>query len=210
VVNPNGTFGGGSQLAPTVTQEDRDNLLAQLQEQTQARALETLQSKLEPGEWLPPETVKSFVIAQAFSAFNDEETPELGLTLRTLLQGVAVNEATTREAMLAALQGVIPERGMLVADTFHMERVPGATALDRAVQFTVTVGGDYIVPIDPAEVRSTIAGLTPEAAAEVLGARWNMNRPPEIYLDPEWSGTLPRLSQRIQVRVDYGGATVAP
>nr|HMN30397.1 baseplate J/gp47 family protein [Caldilineaceae bacterium] len=112
VLNSNGTFGGGSQLAPTVTQADRDNLLAQLQEQTQARALETLQRELEPGEWLPPETVKTFVIAQAFSAFNDEETPELGLTLRTLIQGVAVNEATTREAMLSALQRAIPERGM--------------------------------------------------------------------------------------------------
>jgi hypothetical protein len=130
--------------------------------------------------------------------------------LRTLLQGVAVNEESTRIAMLAALQRTIPARGMLIADTFRTERMPGATALDRAVQFTVTVTGEYMAPIDPAEVRSAIAGLTPERAAEVLGARWNMNRDPEIYLDPTWSGALPRLSQRIQVRVDYGDTAVTP
>jgi hypothetical protein len=210
VISPNGTGGGGSQLAPIVTQQDRDNLLAELQTTTQARALERLQAELEPGEWLPPETVKTFVIAQAFDAFNDEETPTLGLTLRTLLQGVAVNEATTRQAMLTALQSAIPSRGKLVADTFRMERMPGATAIDRSVQFTVTVTGEYVVPIDPAEVRSAIAGLSPAEATTLLQSHWNIARPPEIYLDPEWPGTLPQFGQRIQVRVDYGGTGFAP
>ncbi len=210
VINPDATFGGGAQLTPVVTQQDRDELLAQLQQTTQERALQTLQEQLQPGEWLPPETVKTFVIAQAFSAFNDEETPELELTLRTLLQGVAVNEETTRTAMLAALQQQIPPRGMLVADSFRMERMPGATALNRSVQFTVAVRGDYVVPIDPVEVRAAVAGLSPEAAARVFQERWNITRPPEIYLDPDWLGILPRLGRRIQVRVDYSGTGVAP
>ncbi|RIK41749.1 MAG: hypothetical protein DCC55_10940 [Chloroflexi bacterium] len=210
VVNPEATFGGGSQLAPVVTQQDRDNLLAQLREITEAQALETLQRNLEPGEWLPPETVRMFIIAQAFSAFNDEETPELGLTLRTLLQGVAVDEESTRTAMLAALQQTIPSRGKLVAESFRMERIPGATVIDRSVQFTVAVSGEYVVPIDPAEVRATVAGLPPDEASDVLRARWNIARDPEIYLDPEWTGILPRLGSRIQVRVDYQGAGVTP
>jgi hypothetical protein len=210
VINPDATFGGGSQLAPVVTQQDRDNLLAQLRERTEAQALEMLQRNLEPGEWLPPETVRTFIIAQAYSAFNDEETPELGLTLRTLLQGVAVDEATTRTAMLSALQRTIPPRGKLVAESFRMERIPGATVIDRSVQFTVAVSGDYVVPIDPAEVRSAIVGLPPDQAIDRLRERWNIARTPEIYLDPEWTGILPRLGRRIQVRVDYSSAGVTP
>jgi hypothetical protein len=210
VLNPNGTFGGGSQLAPTVTQADRDNLLAQLQEQTEARAVETLQQELQPGEWLPAETVKTFVIAQAFTAFNDEEAEELGLTLRTLIQGVAVNEATTREVMLAALQRTIPPRGKLVADTFQMQRIPGAVAIDRSVQFTVAVSGNYVVPIDPNEVRAAVSGLPPDEAASILQSRWNIARPPDIYLDPPWMNTMPRLGRRIQVRVEYAEAGVTP
>lgn len=210
VINPNATAGGGSQLAPVVTQQDRDNLLAQLSDLTDARALETLQRDLEPGEWLPPETVRTFIVAQAFSAFNDEETPELGLTLRTLLQGVAVDEASTRTAMLAALQRTIPPRGKLVADSLRMERIPGATVIDRSVQFTVAVSADYVVPIDPAEVRAAVAGLPPDEAIDLLQARWNIAHTPDIYLDPEWTGILPRLGSRIQVRVDYGSSGVTP
>lgn len=210
VVNPDATFGGGAELTPVVTQQDRDDLLAQLQQSTQERALQTLQEQLQPGEWLPPETLRTFVVAQAFNAFNDEETPELELTLRTLLQGVAVNEETTRTAMLSALQQQIPPRGMLVADSFRMERMPGATVLNRSVQFTVTVRGDYVVPIDPVEVRAAVAGLSPAEATRVFEQRWNITRPPEIYLDPDWLGILPRLGRRIQVRVDYSGTGVTP
>jgi hypothetical protein len=210
VINQSGTFGGGSQLAPTVTQADRDNLLAQLQEQTAARAVETLQGELQPGEWLPAETVQTFVIAQAFSAFNDEEAELLELTLRTLIQGVAVDEATTRQVMLAALQRTIPPKGMLVADSFVMERIPGAVAIDRSVQFTVAVSGQYVAPIEPGEVRTVIAGLPPAEAASALQSRWQMARPPEIYLDPAWLGTMPRLGRRIQVRVAYEGTGVTP
>ncbi len=203
VLNPDGTFGGGAQMAPTVTQADRDNLLAQLQARTNELALGTLQQELQPGEWLPPETLQTFVIAQAFSAFNDEEAPELSLILRTLIQGVAVNEEITRQAMLAALEDTIPAQGMLVADSFQLQRLPGATPLGRSVQFTVAVSGDYIVPVAINEVRSAVAGLPPNEATAVLQARWNIARPPEIYLDPAWLGILPRFGSRIQVRVEY-------
>jgi hypothetical protein len=203
VTNQDGTFGGGAQLTPVVTQADRDNLLAQLQAAAQARAVESLQQEVAPGEWLPPETVKTFVIAQAFTAFNDEETAELGLTLRTLVQGVAVNEEEARQALLLALQASIPSGGKLVADSFAMQRLPGATAIDRSVQFTMAVNADYVPLIEPADVRTLVAGQSPDAATEALQARWLLERAPEFYLDPEWTGVLPRLGRRIQVRVEY-------
>jgi hypothetical protein len=71
----------------------------------------------------------------------------------------------------------------------------------------MTVSAEYVAPIDPAEVRKVVAGLTPAAAIQQLEQHWPVARPPEIYQDPDWFDTLPFFGRRIQVRVDYGDAS---
>ncbi|MBX3012781.1 MAG: baseplate J/gp47 family protein [Caldilineaceae bacterium] len=203
VSNPGGTGGGGSQLTAVVTQADRDQLLAELLARAEARAAESLQGFVTTGEWLAPESVQSFITSQAFSAFNDEEAQTLELTLRLLVRGVAVDQAVLRELLLDKAQQAIPERGKLVASTLSAQRVPGAEFSQNIVTFTMTVGAEYVIPIDPVEIRSAIAGLPPTAAITVVQQRWPLERPPEIYQDPEWFATLPALGNRIQVRVEY-------
>lgn len=203
VSNPGATFGGGSALVPVVTQQDKDNLLAQVLASLEQKAYDALQSELQEGEWLPPESIQSFTVAQVFDKYNDDEGSELTLTLRVLAQGTALNQSQTNEAMLGALRRSIPERGMLVADSVAFRREPGAEALSRQVQFTMTALADYVVPIDPQEVKQTITGLSPEEAAAAVSTRWPLARPPEIYHDPQWMGTLPPFGSRIQVRVEY-------
>jgi hypothetical protein len=204
VTNQGGTSGGGSQLVPIATQADRDTLLAQMEAQTAAQAYEKLQGLLAPGEWLSPESIQLLTLSTpAFSAFNDEEAEELSLTLRQLARGVAVDEAILREALLQTAQDAIPAQAKLVASSVTAQRMPGVTFLGGAVQFTMTVGAEYVIPIDPAEVRSAIAGLTPAEAITLVQQRWPMAHAPEIYRDPEWFATLPAIGNRIQVRVAY-------
>ena len=209
VINTAGTFGGGAQLVRVVTQADRDNLLAQVQADAEARAYEQLQQELLPGEWLPPESIQTFVTASVFDKFNDDEGDTLSLNLRILAQGTTLDQEQTNEAMLAALRTSVPEGGRLVASSVATRREPGAVALGRQVQFTMTAVAEYIVPIDPGAVSSAIAGLTPEQAISTVTAQWNLARPPEIYRDPEWLDTLPTFPSRIQVRVEYGDSVAA-
>lgn len=204
VSNQSGTFGGDARLVPVVAQVDRDNLLAVLQNEANARSFATVSQELQPGEWLPAESVYNLVMSQAFSAFNDEEADQLDLTLRTLARGVAVDEAVTREALINALQKAIPAQGKLVADSLTLQRAPGASFIDAAVQFTMTVSARYLAPIDPREVRSAIADRPAGEAISLVQQRWPLARPPEIYQDPDWFGVLPYFGRRIQVRVDYG------
>ena len=204
VSNPNGTGGGGSELVRAVTQEDKDKLLAEVLARAEARAPQALGEKIEAGEWLPPESVNTFVVAQAFDQYNDDTADQLGLTLRLLAQGVTINDAETREVLQTAVQQQIPSRGMLVADSLAAQRVPGATPVGRGVEFTVTVNADYVTPVDPGEVRSAVAGLSEEEASQVLQQRWLLAAPPEFYRDPAWLNSLPALPSRIQVRLDYG------
>jgi len=203
VTNPGGTSGGGSQLTAIVTQEDRDKLLADLMARIEARAAADLQKNVLEGEWLSPESIQTFVTAQAFSAFNDEEAEEVELTLRVLVRGVAVDQAILREMLLTTMQRSIPERGKLVASTLATQRDADVAFVQGSVLFTMTVGAEYVIPIDPVEVRTAIAGLPPAEAIALVQQRWPLERPPEIYRDPEWFATLPPLGNRIQVRVEY-------
>jgi hypothetical protein len=204
VANQGGTGGGGAQLVPVATQADRDQLLEQVQTQLETQAYEKLQGLLEPGEWLSPESIQLITLSTpAFTAFNDEEAEELSLTLRQLVRGVAVDEVVLRAALLETAQGAIPAEAKLVADSMTAKREPGVDFTLGTVQFTMTVNAQYVIPIDPVEVRSAIAGLTPEAASALLQERWSTDSPPEIYRDPEWFATLPAIGNRIQVRVAY-------
>jgi len=207
VSNPGGTGGGGSQLAAVVTQQDRDKLLAQLEASAVAKAYDALKGELKPGEWLPPEAIQTFVVAQAFSHFNDEPAAELTLTLRSLVSGVAVDEATARNLLFAAAQTRVPTNGKLVATSLTTQRVPGAIIDNGTVQFTVTVNADYVVPIDPAEVRKIAAGRSPQTVMNELQKHLLLVRAPDIYQDPAWMKTLPPFGNRIQVRIEYADST---
>lgn len=209
VSNPAGTFGGGSALVRVVTQVDRDTLAEQVQADIEARAYEELLSEVAEGEWLPPQSVQTFVVNQQFDKFNDDVGDELRLTLRMRVQGTALNETDTGQVMLEAVRDAIPAQGMLVAESVRSQRTPGAEAIGTSIQFTMTSRAEYVVPIEVAEVKRMVTGQTPEAAVAALNQRWPLAAPPEIHRDPEWLGTLPGFGSRIQVRFDYTPSATA-
>jgi len=211
VTNQGGTGGGGSQLVRVATQADRDQLLTEVEAQNEAQAFEKLRALLEPEEWLSPESIQLLTLSTpTYSAFNDEEADELSLTLRQLVRGVAVDEAILREALLQTAQEAIPSEAKLVASSVMAQRMPGVDSIGGSVQFTMTVNAEYVIPIDPVEVRSAIAGLTPEAAITLVQQQWPMAQTPEIYRDPQWFATLPVIGNRIQVRVAYDDTINSP
>jgi len=209
VTNQGGTSGGGAALVAIVTQEDRDNLYAQVLADADAKAYNALQELLEPGEWLSPETIQNISSNTTYSAFNDEEADVLELRLQLQVRGIAVDQAILRDALLQTTQAAIPAQAKLVADSIAAERAPGVDFAQGTVQFTMTVRGEYVIPIDPNEVRSTIAGLTPDAAIAAVQQRWPLEAPPQIYRDPEWFATLPAIGKRIQVRIAYERSAAA-
>ncbi len=210
VSNPGGTAGGGSELVRAVTQADKDRLLEETLARAEARAVEALRVELESGEWLPAESVQTFVVAQAFDQYNDDEADQLNLTLRLLVQGVAVNEADARDMLQTAVQTQIPENGKLVANSLTAQRYPGVEAVGRGVVFTMTVSADYVIPVEVNDVQQVVAGRSEEEATRLLNERWLLAAPPEFYRDPAWLRALPALPSRIQVRVEYSEPVAGP
>jgi hypothetical protein len=206
VTNLAATGGGESNLVRVVTQADRDLLFEQVYADIQARAYEHLTADLREGEWVPQDSVQTFVIDRFYDHFNDEPADELNLTLRVLVQGIAVDEATSRQAAMRALEAAVPERAKLVADSIRFFAASNTTVENRQVRFGVVARGNYVIPIDNRQLRESIIGLTPDEASTLLQEQWLLAHPPEFYQDPDWFGTLPRVASRIQVRIEYAEA----
>jgi hypothetical protein len=117
-----------------------------------------------------------------------------------------VAEEETRNAMMAALQEAVPPRARLIADSITFQQEADTKSLGRSVEFTMTAGVEYVIPIDPVAVRREVVGLEPSEAMATLQQNLQLARAPDIYRDPDWLGTLPVFSSRIQVRVEYEGA----
>ncbi len=209
VSNPNGTAGGGSQLVSVVTQQDKDNLLAELQNEVEAQAYEKLTTELEPGEWMPPESVVVYTIAQAFDKFNDDEGDTIELTLRSLVQGTALQQSDAEEVIMASLRDNVADDAMLVADSISYNEISNITSLGRQISFTMTGAADYVVPIDPVELKDLVTGMSVDEATAAISEQWPLDTEPDIYQDPEWLPTLPQFPNRIQVRIKYSDPQAA-
>jgi hypothetical protein len=203
VTNPGGTGGGESNLVRVVTQADRDRLFEQVFAELEAKAYEEISQDLLEGEWTPRESIQIFVIDQFFDHFNDEPADTLTLSLRVLVQGVAVDQALSQQAAMQSLEEAVPARAKLVADSIQYFAASDTSVENRRVRFGVVARGNYVIPIDNRELRSSITGLSAEEASALLQEQWLLARPPEFYQDPDWFGTLPRIASRMQVRVEY-------
>jgi hypothetical protein len=206
VTNLGATSGGDSEEVKVVTQADREQLLERVFAGVEESAFERVQSEVRENEWIPQESVQAYVIDRIYDHFTDEPADELSLNLRVLIQAVAVDENSARSAAMQALESAVPEGAKLVADSIAFYESPDMTVENRRVRFSVISRGNYVVPIDNRQVRAAVVGLSQEEAAQQLQKQWLLTRPPQFYQDPDWFGTLPRLTNRIQVRIELNEA----
>ncbi len=206
VTNPEATAGGANARVRLVTQEDRDRLLDQVYSGIRAVAHERLSTELGQDEWMPEDTILTYITAQFFDQFNDEPADELNLTLRVLIQGSAINRSESEEAAMVSLRSGVPERGQLVAESIRFTVEPNTVVTGRTLRYSMTASGNYVIPIDVRAVSRAVTGLNTEEAASRLQEEWLLAREPEFYQDPAWFATLPQIASRIQVRVELSEA----
>ena len=206
VTNPEPTQGGSTTHVRLVTQADKDRLIEQVKAAISGRALEELTPSLRADEWLTVGTIQPHVVAQFFSHFNDEPTDELDLTLRVLIQGVAISRSASEAAAMVALRAAVPERGQLVVESIRFSIEPNMVVSGRTLRYAVKVSGNYVIPIDTRAVSRTVTGLGVDEAARQLQEEWLLAKEPTFYQDPGWFATLPQIASRIQVRVELSEA----
>ncbi len=219
VTNPEPTSGGGLKRVPVITPQDKETAHAEALRVLTEKAVQELARRQQPGEFIPRETLQTFVMAETYDHFSGERAERLGVRMRLLMRGIAVDGNAARELALRRLRDALPPAGRLVRDTTDVTVGP-VTAYDpttQTVYFAAKATGTYLLDINESEVRSAIVGKPVQEAAIILQTRWRLAAPPEIYLGPDWlmrqewipdrwRERMPAQAGRILVTVDLEGA----
>ncbi|HRF48494.1 MAG TPA: hypothetical protein PLC98_12790 [Anaerolineales bacterium] len=207
VTNPAATQGGALAPRPAVVAADQASIRAQLEAQLVAEAETALQTQLQPGEFLPPETITTLrVVSESYDHAVGEPADALGLTLRLAVEGLAIFEDDARAAGAAALAREVPAGYRQVPDALGFSRSRDTAVREGQAEFILRVTGEAEAVIETAEVRTIVAGLPPAEAAAALQKRYGLTAEPEITVTPRllfdlWP-RLPWVTQRIVVAVD--------
>jgi hypothetical protein len=207
VINEQPTQGGGVKQVGVVTRADMDRLKAQLLQQLQQRAYAALQSQLGEQEFLPPESMSVEILSEVYDQFLDAEADVLGMQMRILATGTAVDRANANLLAYEALKERIPSTYALQSEEITFDVADQVSIDGRSVLFDVTASAPLVVDVDEGDVRSAVAGLTVDEAAQTLSKSFALSAPPAVEVLPEWIkrwkwlNRLPYLPFRIQVVV---------
>jgi hypothetical protein len=211
VTNPLATRGGAMTQRAAVTAEDRVRLRAQLLDQLQAKAVNAIQTQLQPGEFLVPGSITvTEVVAEGYNLQVGEQADTLELNLRIAVQGLAVSESEARAVGQRALEAQTPPHESLLAGRSTFERDPAMTLDDQGrVHFTFRAASTAVAHIDAEGLRQAVRGKTLGDALLYLAATQPLDETPQVEMWPAWYAKwyphLPWVAFRIKVIIPAAG-----
>jgi len=208
VRNINPTSGGESRSLNAVSQEDQDRLLATVRQQLQSRAYVEMLPRLDESQFLILETVH---IAEersdwtTFSANPGEVTDSLTLTMRAVVEAIAVNERFGQQIAFARLAQQIPRGREIRPESISYERGPVQQVFQNGqVTFSITGKGVVAGQINVGLLQERLAGRTVNDALAYLISEVDLaaESMPQITISPEWFGQMPILPLRIRIQLE--------
>jgi hypothetical protein len=191
VSNESPTSGGSVAGITVVTQADKERARGQLQDELQRQAYSSLGQGLRQGEYIPPETVQTFTLAETYDRFAGEHADNVGLQLQLLARGTAIDLAGANSLADRTLRDSIPPDHFLLEDSVQLGK-PTYNRFDQeSVDLTLTASAETLVPIRSGDIRSLLAGATLADATGILTRNFELSAPPVITVAPDWLGRLP-------------------
>lgn len=204
VTNPDPITGAESQEVAAVSEADRDRAWELAAERVLAEAYNGLQAEeyLEPGEFLPRQSmVIQATPKEAYTHLVGERSDMLGLSLRLLVTGQAVNANDIQKVAYRSLIQQLPESYRLTDTRFEIGESAEEDVGPGLFTFYVTAHGYAAPQINPDTVKEEIKGMRIEEAKTYLSETFPLARSPEISVSPSQFPFIPRLPLRIDVSV---------
>jgi hypothetical protein len=159
--------------------------------------------RLDESQFLMLETVR---IAEersdwtTFSAQPGDAADTLTLTMRAVVEAIAIDEQFGQQIAFANLARQIPRGREIRPDTITYERGP-VTDVFQNGQVTFSLKGSALVvgQIDTEFLRGRISGMALQDAAGYMQRELDLleGTSPQITLSPDWFGQIPLLPFRI-------------
>lgn len=200
------TFQGESRVAQLVTQADRDTLIAILRQQIQDRAFRELAPLIAESQFAILDTLRIAEERSDWMTFDynvGDVTNTVSLTMRAVVEIIAVDERLAQQIAYARLGAQVPRGRNIRTNTVVYERGP-VTNVDSSgrVTFTIACSADVFGQINVAQIQERLASRDPQEAVDYLLSTADLEEgtTPEITLYPDWLTILPILPLRINVR----------
>jgi len=207
VTNPDPITGAESEEVTTVSEADKARVWELASQEAMAAANTGLQdpSYLEAGEFLPrqPLVIQS-VPREAYTKLIGEQAPTLGLTLRLLITGEAVNAADVQAVAYSKLATRLPEGYTLTDARFEYGESAEEDVGPGRFTFYVTAYGYATANIDRDAVWEMIRGRSAKKAETLLAESLPLAAPPDVTVEPGWFPFIPRLPIRANIELVPG------
>ncbi len=207
VTNPDPITGSESQETATVSQADRDRAWGIAAEHVLAEANNGLQAEiyLQPGEFIPHQDLLiQATPKEAYTNLVGEQTELLGVSLRLLVTGLAVNANDAQKIAYRQLAAQQPSGYRLTDTRFEIGESAEEDVGAGRFTFYVTAHGYATAEINQDAVWEAIQGQRASDARTTLSASLPLAQEPEIVISPEWFPFVPRLPIRTEITIAPG------
>jgi len=202
VINPEPTTGAEPRETRVVTQADRDRARKQLMQQLLDQAYTEMGSLLEPTEiLLRPSLRIEAVPKETYTRFIAEQADTVGLSMRLLVSGLAVDVDNAEAVAYADLSRRLPQGYMLVDARFELGEMAEEDIGPGWFTFFVTAHGYAAATLDTDAAVAITRGQRIADARERLLAEFPLAEDPQIAVWPQRLERLPLLPLRIRVEV---------
>jgi hypothetical protein len=200
--------GGQTRSLPVVSQTDLDRLRSAVRQQIQAQAQAELQTLLGMGEFIIDESISITPDSdradwQIYSAEVGTVAREITLEMRAVVQALIVNQRDAEQVGFASLSRQIPRGRTLDIATLYYQRGPIESIAPDQITFRLFADGLVSGQVDIATLREILAGRPIDDARLYISSVYQLapGTQPEIVVNPNFEGTLPRLPVRITIQV---------
>jgi len=202
VINPEPTAGAEPRDARVVIQADYDRVRAQLMRQLLDQAYDAMGDLLESPEFLLRQSLRiEAVPKESYTRFVSEQADSVGLDMRLLVSGLAVDVDNAESVAYVSLSHRLPPGYVLVDAHFALGEVAEEDVGPGQFTFFVTAQGYAAAVLDTDTAVALVRGQPVAEARERLLAELPLAEPPEVTIWPGRLDRLPLLPLRIDVQV---------
>ena len=202
VINPEPTIGAEPRETRVVVRADYDRVRKQLMRQLLDQACVEVDDLLEPTEVLLRQSLRiEAVPKESYTRFVTEQADTVGLDMRLLVSGLAVDVDNAEAVAYADLSRRLPPGYGLVDARFELGEVAEEDIGLGWFTFFVTARGYAAAALDTDVAVDLIRGQRIADARERLLKEFPLAEAPQVTVWPEQVKRLPLLPLRISVQV---------
>ena len=211
VSNPEPLSDGADKEVPAVDPADRVKAQEEIRPKLREAALKQLQDKLDPGEFIIPESLNGNILELTFDHEVTEQADALTLVMRVAYTANKVKSEDANSLVFGALNAQTPPGYELLPEGMAFQRGEAFVISDTQTvsqtlyEFPMQGTGFAAADLDVGSVVQKMAGKSLDEATALLQDSLPLKTDPQITIFPKWFPWLPWLSFRIQTEVKPQG-----